>query len=248
VGGGISGLLTQLLSWKALLAAAAVFGFAPGAALRLIVLAFPRSDPRRRELLAELRAVPRLERPVWVAEQLEVALAEGVAGRLARAWRRAAPGRRAARAWRREKDEFLDARYTVGYSLTSFVYVVGFVYIAVLAPGIAKAVACIPWLALGLVMARIHEQAKKRLPPGEPLPASELDRKVFIVAGPAVCAATVYLLVHDVIELASGHASSPGYWAGTCLCLLMPVTPLEMIRMSVRPGAAASGPGQPAES
>ena len=78
----MSDLLTQLLSWKALLVVVVVFGFAPGAALRLIVLAFPRSDPRRRELLAELRAVPRLERPAWVAEQLEVALAEGVAGRL----------------------------------------------------------------------------------------------------------------------------------------------------------------------
>jgi len=130
----MSGLLTQLLSWKALLAAATVFGFGPGAALRLIVLAFPRSDPRRRELLAELRAVPRLKRPTWVAEQLEVALAEDVAGLLARAWRRAAPGRRAAKLWRREKDEFLNARYTVGYRLTSFVYVLGFVYIAVLAP------------------------------------------------------------------------------------------------------------------
>jgi uncharacterized membrane protein len=244
----MSGLLTQLLSWKALLAAAAVFGFAPGAALRLIVLAFPRSDPRRRELLAELRAVPRLERPVWVAEQLEVALAEGVAGRLARAWRRAAPGRRAAQLWRQEKDEFLNARYTVGYTLTSASYMLVFAYIALLAPGIAKAVACIPWAVLGAVMARIHEQAKKRLPPGEPLPESRLDRKVFIVTGPAVYAATVYMLVHDVIELASGHVSTPAYWLGTYLCVLILAAPWEAIRMSARTGAAAPGTGQPTES
>jgi hypothetical protein len=244
----MSGLLTQLLSWKALLAVVVVFGFAPGAALRLIVLAFPRSDPRRRELLAELRAVPRLERPMWIAEQLEVALAEGVAGRLARVWRRLAPGRRVAERWRREKDGFLNARYTIGYSLTTLSYLLVFVYTALLAPGIAKAIVCIPWAVLGAVMARIHEQTKKRLAPGEPLPASELDQKVFIVTGPTVYAATVYMLVHDVIELASGHVSSPGYWAGIYLCLLILATPRELIRMSARAKAAVPGPGHPTES
>ena len=244
----MSDLLTQLLSWKALLVVVVVFGFAPGAALRLIVLAFPRSDPRRRELLAELRVVPRLERPVWVAEQLEVALAEGVAGRLARVWRRLAPGRRVAERWRREKDDFLNARYTIGYTLTAFSYFLVFVYIALLVPGIAKGIACIPWAVLGAVMARIHEQAKKRLPPGEPLPASELDRKVFIVTGPAAYAATVYMLVHDVIELASGHVSSPGYWVGIYLCLLILVAaPVEVIRMSARTKVAMSGSGQPTQ-
>lgn len=53
-------------------------GFAPGAFLRLIVFAFRRGDPRRAELLAELHVVPRLERPFWVFEQLEVALFEGI--------------------------------------------------------------------------------------------------------------------------------------------------------------------------
>lgn len=244
----MSDLLTQLLSWKALLAAVAVFGFAPGAALRLIVLAFPRSDPRRRELLSELHAVPRLERPIWVAEQLEVALAEGLAGRLARVWRRLAPGRRVAERLRREKDDFLNARYTTGYTLTAFSYFLVFAYIALLAPGIAKPIACIPWAVLGSAMARIHDQTKKRLPPGEPLPASELDRKVFIVTGPTVFAATVYMLVHDVIELASGHVSSSGYWVGIYLCLLILVTPREIIRTSARAKAAVSGPGQPTES
>lgn len=244
----MSGLLTQLLSWKALLAVATVFGFAPGAALRLIVLAFPRSDPRRRELLAELRAVPRLERPIWVAEQLEVALAEGVAGRLARTWRKLAPGRRAAELWRREKDDFLNARYTVGFTLTCFSYFLVFVYIALLVPGIAKAIVLIPWAVLGSLIARTNEQNKKRLPPGEPLPASGLSRKVFIVTGPTTYAATVYMLVHDVIELASGHVSAPGYWFGIYLCLLGLVAPWEFMRQSVRAMVAASEPGQPSES
>ncbi len=71
------------VSWQALLVACVVFGFAPGAALRLIVLGFREDDPRRRELLAELRTIPRLDRPFWVFEQLELALLEGVSGRLA---------------------------------------------------------------------------------------------------------------------------------------------------------------------
>jgi len=67
-----------ILSWRSFLIALLVFGFAPGAVLRLILLAFRRDDPRRRELLAELYAVPRIERPFWVFEQLEVALFEGI--------------------------------------------------------------------------------------------------------------------------------------------------------------------------
>lgn len=75
-------MLDSLISWPTLIGVLIVYGFAPGALLRLIVLAFPRDDPRRAELLAEVYAVPRLERPVWVFEQMEVALFEGLLGRL----------------------------------------------------------------------------------------------------------------------------------------------------------------------
>lgn len=75
-------MLIALKAWPAFLVALLVFGFAPGAVLRLIVLAFHRDDPRRSELLAEIHAVPRLERPFWVLEQLEVALFEGIWGRV----------------------------------------------------------------------------------------------------------------------------------------------------------------------
>ena len=64
----------------------AVFGFAPGVVLQLIVLLYRRGNPRRQELLGELYAVPRIERPFWVAEQLEVAIFEGLRDRL-RGWR-----------------------------------------------------------------------------------------------------------------------------------------------------------------
>jgi hypothetical protein len=88
-------MLEFIVSWHTALVAAIVFGFAPGFVLRFIVLAFPRDDPRRDELLAELHAVPRIERPFWVLEQLEVALVEGLGGRI----RWAATGRIISR-WR----------------------------------------------------------------------------------------------------------------------------------------------------
>jgi hypothetical protein len=75
-------LLEGLKAWQVLIVALAVYGFLPGVALRIILLAFRRNDPRRAEILAELRAVPRWDRPIWVAEQLEVALFEGLVERI----------------------------------------------------------------------------------------------------------------------------------------------------------------------
>jgi hypothetical protein len=75
-------VLTVWGALPAFLFALLVFGFAPGAVLRLIVRAFPRDDPRRRELLAELYVVPRMDRPFWVFEQIELALFEGLWGRI----------------------------------------------------------------------------------------------------------------------------------------------------------------------
>lgn len=93
----MDGIITQVIAWPTLLIALLLFGFAPGAVLRVIVLAFKRGDPRRTELLAELPHVPRLERPFWVCEQLEVALFEGVVRRLSDAARTAQPRCRAGR-------------------------------------------------------------------------------------------------------------------------------------------------------
>jgi DivIVA protein len=87
--------MTSLLriGWPAVLMALLIFGFASGAVLRVIVLAFERDDPRRRELLGELYHVPRVERPFWVAEKLELALGEGLGGRLRKATRHWGPRR-----------------------------------------------------------------------------------------------------------------------------------------------------------
>lgn len=91
----MTALLAAVVSWPTLILALVAFGFAPGAALRLIVHAYPNDDPRRQELLAELYAVPRWERPFWVAQQLEVAVFEGLwervvwaaTGRVIHRWR-----------------------------------------------------------------------------------------------------------------------------------------------------------------
>lgn len=56
-----------------------IFGFAPGMVLALVVKLLNKEDPRRRELQAELYAVPRWERPFWVCQQFEVGLREGFA-------------------------------------------------------------------------------------------------------------------------------------------------------------------------
>jgi len=68
----------------AFLTALLVFGFAPGFVLRLIVKLYPKNDPRRRELVAELYALPHLMRPIWVAEQIETAMFEGASARTSR--------------------------------------------------------------------------------------------------------------------------------------------------------------------
>jgi hypothetical protein len=69
----VTELLEFIVNWRMGLIILLVFGFAPGALLRLVVLAFRRDDPRRSEMLAELHRVPRLERPVrtdWGAYRL----------------------------------------------------------------------------------------------------------------------------------------------------------------------------------
>ncbi|MEU8636801.1 hypothetical protein AB0C38_31910 [Amycolatopsis sp. NPDC048633] len=71
-----------IFSWWDLALGLLVFGFAPGLVLRVVVLIYPKDDPRRRELLAELYAVKRLEQPFFVAQQLETVLFEGVPHRV----------------------------------------------------------------------------------------------------------------------------------------------------------------------
>lgn|GEM_PF-3396566 len=75
-------LIEAAVSWSTLLVAILVFSLLPDVALRLLLLAYPRTHPRRRELIAELKIVPRQERPFWVAEQVCMILCEGLPTRL----------------------------------------------------------------------------------------------------------------------------------------------------------------------
>jgi hypothetical protein len=79
--GPVIELLELLASPWNLLWALVGFGFAPGFCLRLIVMLYPSEHPRRRELVAELYTMKRAERPLFVAEQLETALFEGLGAR-----------------------------------------------------------------------------------------------------------------------------------------------------------------------
>lgn len=74
-------MLEAIGIWPLFLVTLVIWGFAPGLVLRLITCLLHPDDPRRRELLAELPYVPRLERPYWVAEQLELGLREGLVPR-----------------------------------------------------------------------------------------------------------------------------------------------------------------------
>lgn len=58
------------------------FGFAPGLLAKLIAIAYPPKDPRRAEMIAEIYTIPYKERPLWVFEQAERALTEGIPARV----------------------------------------------------------------------------------------------------------------------------------------------------------------------
>lgn len=73
-------------------------GFAPGFVLRLLVRIYPKDDPRRRELVAELYVLGYWQRLLFVGEQLETAIFEGLPRRL----RRRRVSWEAVRYWRRD--------------------------------------------------------------------------------------------------------------------------------------------------
>lgn len=74
------------LTWISALVVLVVFGFAPRLVTRLLSLTFPKDDPRRAELVGEVDSIPYRSRPLFVAEQLEVALVEGLGGRFRLIW------------------------------------------------------------------------------------------------------------------------------------------------------------------
>ena len=221
-------LLSHVLTLPTILVGLLLFGFAPGAALRIIVLAFKKDDPRRRELLGELRNVPRFERPFWVAEQIEVALIEGLGHRLLKAIKRLNLGQRLAKWWRDFKYDFWHARYTLGSSLATYSFAGSLVYMCMLLPGVSKVVAMVSWVLVGCVRASLQKRYVKRCEQaGESVKTIRFDVAMFIALGPAVYATTTYMLIHDLIALISGHLG-PTYWTGLFLTLLAIWYPWEL--------------------
>jgi hypothetical protein len=95
-------LIDSVLSWQSLsgfLFVLVAFGFAPGFVLRTLVKIYPQDDPRRAELLAQLYVLRHLERPLFVAQQCETVLFEGLPHRI-QEWRR----RRASKPARKSVD------------------------------------------------------------------------------------------------------------------------------------------------
>lgn len=75
-------LVDLIRDWQAILVVLLLFGFAPGCVLRLIVHLYPKNHDRRLELIAELYAMKFIERPLFVAQQIETSLFEGLPARL----------------------------------------------------------------------------------------------------------------------------------------------------------------------
>lgn len=71
-------LIDSIASWRSFIFVIFGFGFAPGFILRILVKIYPKEDPRRRELIAELYGVKHVERPLFVAQQVETVMLEGL--------------------------------------------------------------------------------------------------------------------------------------------------------------------------
>jgi hypothetical protein len=227
-------LLLHILSVQAFLTALVAFGFAPGLVLRIIVLAFERSDPRRRELMAELYNVPRLERPFWVADQIEVALSEGLVPRLVKIVKRWNLGHRLVRWWRNFWHEFWHGKSadTLASYFASLALFGSGIYLYMLLPGISRYLALALWFALLETRAVcLQRYRKRRERAGEPIYTARVDRVIFVTLGPAVYVTTAYMLIHDLITLISGNLA-PSYWMGIYICIGIMSHPWHEIRVS----------------
>jgi hypothetical protein len=87
-------LIALVLDWRTWLAMT-ILMVGPPFVLRAMAHVYHRDDPRRAEMIAELHAVPFLRRPLWVLEQVEFVVWEGIpdrwymlaAGRVIERWR-----------------------------------------------------------------------------------------------------------------------------------------------------------------
>jgi hypothetical protein len=225
--------MTSLLriGWPTFLMALLVFGFAPGAVLRVILLAFEPDDPRRRELLGELYKVPRIERPFWVAEKMELALIEGLGGRLRKVIKRYNIRERLAKELREAKHDILYGTHSFGEHMIGYSLMCAPVYIIIYLHRIS--VSGIVALGLrgtfGVIRAHFYQRHKKRCEQaGRPMTANWLDALIFRTLVPAIYMMTIYSFARDMIVLIGGNFA-PGYWIGLFVSLVALWMPWNLI-------------------
>lgn len=212
-------LLFHVIAWPTFFMALLVFGFAPGIVLRIIVLAFRKDDPRRRELLGELYSVPRIERPFWVAEKLELAVTEGLGSRVLRLIKDVSLGQRLVNGWHEAKNDILRGTVPTGTRFALFSLIGCLVYICMLLHGSVREAVALSWILVMAVRTMIYDRVGKRCKrEGRPEATILLDKVAAIVLSPPICATTAYMLLHDVLVLTSGNMSA-SYWVGLWLSL-----------------------------
>ena len=74
-------LFDVIRDWQSILAFLLLFGLAPGCVLRLMVHLYPKGHERRQELIAQLYALKFIDRPLFVVQQIERCLFEGIPAR-----------------------------------------------------------------------------------------------------------------------------------------------------------------------
>jgi hypothetical protein len=72
----------ELLGIKGFVSSLLIFAVAPGALLRVLLTAWPKGDPVRAELLADLAMLRFRDRPFFVAAQIPNAVCDGLGARL----------------------------------------------------------------------------------------------------------------------------------------------------------------------
>lgn len=74
--------LCELVGLKVLVSSVLIYGVVPGAVLRILLTAWPKGDPVRAELLADLAMLPYRQRLLFVASQIPNAICDGLGARL----------------------------------------------------------------------------------------------------------------------------------------------------------------------
>jgi hypothetical protein len=185
--------------------------------------------------MAEVYGVPRIERPFWVAQQVEVAAFDGLARRIRAGMRQHQIGAKIKRRVRRKFHGVWNERPECGFAeLTLQWSVMGIS---------ASAMVYLPitprsWVALAIEITAalaffvIGQFARRRNRSRTPSARVRLQRAevIFIaLAAPIAYCLACFSVVHDIMGLSTGNLSH-GYWIGLCVSLYSLTIPAELVR------------------